>query len=337
MERQTDTHLNPQEPDALLSRLRASASAAAGPDCPPDSDWLEIASGMSRGAEADVLLHHSASCDHCGPLLRQALEDFSDDVSDEEEAMLASLKSPSMPGLSARMRDQVRARMRDRVKVMPRIPVWAYAACAAACGAVGIFIYTQQPSIDTLLASAYTDQRTFELRMPGAAYAPVRLVRGSSDRSRLDRPSELLDGEARIARELARNPDNPHWLEARGRAELLERDYESAIASFQRAAALQPPGSDALTADLASAYFERAEANNSPADYTLALNSLTRVLNTKPDDAVALFNRALVNERLHLYDRAIEDWQHYLRVERSSDWIPEAKQHLADVEQAKKR
>lgn len=328
MERQAETHLNPEEPDVLLSRLRASGSAAPGPDCPPDSELLEIASGMTRGAEADALLSHSASCDHCGQLLREALEDFSNEVSDEEEAVLASLKPSSIPG--------IRERMRDRVRAMPRIPVWAYAACAAAIGAVGVFMHSQQPSIDTLLASAYTDQRTLELRIPGAAYAPVRMVRGSSDRSRLDRPSELLDGEARIARELAKNPDSPRWLEARGRAELLERDYESAVASFQKALALQP-ASDALTADLASAYFERAEANNSQADYTLALNSLTRVLNAKPDDAVALFNRALVNERLYLYDRAIEDWQHYLRVERSSDWIPEAKKHLADVGQAKKR
>jgi len=40
---------------------------------------------------------------------------------------------------------------------------------------------------------------------------------------------------------------------------------------------------------------------------------------------------------MHLYDQAIQDWQHYLRVDSGSAWTVEAKKRLADVERAKER
>ena len=329
------------EEDGRLARLQLKPSAARGPNCPRDSDWLMIASGITRGSEAEALVQHSATCDHCGPLLREALADFAEEVSSEEEEVVAGLRSSS-PEWQERMAvDLAKSRLtrrifvwvREHLPALPRIPLWTYPAGAAAlCGAALLF-YVQQPSVDRLLAAAYTDQRTFELRIPDAAYAPVRMVRGSSGRSRLDRPSALLEGEARIARELMKDPRSPRWLESRGRAELLERDYDSAIASFRKALEFQPNSYSAIT-DLASAFFERAEADNSQADYSLAIESLSRALNMKPDDPVALFNRAVVYERVHLYGRAIEDWQHYLRVDRTSAWIREANQRLADVERA---
>ncbi len=296
---------------------------------------------MTRGDEAETLVQHSASCDHCGPLLREALADFSDETSSAEEELVFSLRSSNrewQEQMAAKLAKSgsslgILAWMREHLEV-PRIPVWTYAASVAAlCGAALVF-YVRQPSIDQLLAAAYTDQRTFELRMPNADYAPVRLVRGSSQRSRMDRPTALLEGEARIARELMKNPRSPRWLSARGRAELLERDYSSAIASFQKALEFEPNSYVTLT-DLASAFFERAEARNSQPDYNLAIESLNRALNIKPDDPVALFNRAVAQERLHHYDPAIEDWRHYLRVDRTSAWVQEARQRLAEVERAR--
>jgi tetratricopeptide (TPR) repeat protein len=89
--------------------------------------------------------------------------------------------------------------------------------------------------------------------------------------------------------------------------------------------------------DLASAYFERAEANNRMTDYAAAVELLNRALKASPDDPVMLFNRAVVEERMHLYDLAIQDWQRYLRVDSGSGWTVEAKKRLADVERAKER
>ena len=196
-------------------------------------------------------------------------------------------------------------------------------------GLPGVLIYYyHQPSIESLLATAYTDRRTFELRIPFAQYGPLRLQRRSKDRSRLDRPQILIDAELRIARELVKNPNNSRWLQARGRVELLDRRFDSAIDDLQQCFTLQPD-SPLLMTDLASAYFERGEANESMADYTAALELEIRALKIMPDDPVALFNRAIVYERLHLYNQAIEDWRHYLRVDHNSTWLLEARQRLA--------
>ena len=120
-----------------------------------------------------------------------------------------------------------------------------------------------------------------------------------------------------------------------GRANLLAWDYDAAIGSLERALQLQP-SSPSLMTDLASAHFERAEANHNAAGYGAAADLLSRALKAAPDDPVALFNRAIVYERMRLYDQSIEDWQRYLRADSGSSWTPEARKRLADVEQAKR-
>jgi tetratricopeptide (TPR) repeat protein len=190
---------------------------------------------------------------------------------------------------------------------------------------LGLLFFQQRP-IEDLLATAYTEQRTLELRIPKAAYAPVRLVRGSGDRS-----PALLEGVARIARELEKDPGSSVLLQAMGRANLLAWDYDAAIGNFERALKVQPD-SPSLMTDLASAYFERAEANHDAAGYGAAADLLSRALKASPDEPVAIFNRAIVYERMHQSDRAIEDWQRYLRVDSDGSWAPEARKRLTEVE-----
>jgi len=48
------------------------------------------------------------------------------------------------------------------------------------------------PDVNGLLASAYSEQRMMELRIPGAAYAPIRQERNAA-RSTLDQPQALLE------------------------------------------------------------------------------------------------------------------------------------------------
>ena len=75
-----------------LALLKPTNPGEKGPICPPDYVWLDIAAGiLDRDAEND--LSHAAQCDHCGPLLRQAKEDFADELTPEEETMIADLPS----------------------------------------------------------------------------------------------------------------------------------------------------------------------------------------------------------------------------------------------------
>jgi CHAT domain-containing protein/Flp pilus assembly protein TadD len=186
------------------------------------------------------------------------------------------------------------------------------------------------PDIDSLLATAYTEQRTMEVRIPGAAYAPIRQERNAA-RSTLDQPQALLEANALIAKRLKDHPDDPRWLQAKGRADLLAFRYEAAIPTLERALNLQPNSPELLT-DLATAHFQRAQANSGrEIDYGTAIEYLGRALAKNPDDPVVLFNRAVAEEKLRLYLPSITDWNHYLKVDPSGPWADEARRKLGEV------
>src|SRR2546426_10631894 len=92
LESSGDAHLSSDELDAVM-RLKMDQPAARGSECPEDSEWPMVAAGLREGGQAETLLRHAAVCDHCGPLLREAVSDFAGDVTAEEEAMLARLES----------------------------------------------------------------------------------------------------------------------------------------------------------------------------------------------------------------------------------------------------
>src|SRR5262249_18626197 len=160
-----------------------------------------------------------------------------------------------------------------------------------------IYYPRPQQRVEKLLARAYTERRTLELRIPTAQHAPLQIQR-EAGQPQLSKPAPLLEAEALIIRNLAEQPNDPTLLEAKGRAEVLDWEYASAITTL-KAAQQTRPNSSSLKIDLASAYFERATAGQS-ADFGRAVELLSQVLAIKPDDPIALFNRALVYERMFL-------------------------------------
>src|SRR5207244_7919388 len=120
-------------------------------------------------------------------------------------------------------------------------------------------------------------------------------------------PPTLLEAEALIARKLAGRPADARWMQARGRADILDGNSDAAIGNLQRAVQIDP-NSPSLLTDLATAYFQRAERQDRAADYGEALDLLGKTLSKTPDDPVALFNRAIVSERIFLLAQAVEDW-----------------------------
>jgi len=75
-----------------LAFLKPTNPGAKGPICPPYNVWLDIAAKMVH-KDSQNHVDHAAECDHCGPLLRQAKEDFADELTPEEETMIANLPS----------------------------------------------------------------------------------------------------------------------------------------------------------------------------------------------------------------------------------------------------
>jgi CHAT domain-containing protein/tetratricopeptide (TPR) repeat protein len=325
-----------------IARLGGPRNVAPGPECVADVEWFRVAAGLLPETKTRELMKHAAQCGHCGPLLRNATDTLSEEVTSNEERMLASLSS-SRPEWQKGMAQTLHGSTQDRMLRKDSTSAWpgwfswprqAFALAALAVVIVALWLGSRvyRPPVEQLLAQAYTERRTLEVRIPGAKYAPLRVELGKGV-SNLDKPPSLLRAEALIGENLGRHPDDPDWLEARGRADLLDGNYDSAIDSLQRAIDLRP---DFLSAriDLASAYCQRGAANaDRQVDYGTAIEHLGRVLAKSPNDSTALFNRAIAEEKFHLYDPAIADWQRYLKVEPNDAWAEEARKRLEEVQE----
>ena len=323
----------------LISQ-RATGKPANGPNCPDESEWVKIAAGLVEEAEAKERMKHAAQCGHCGPLLKIAAETLSDEISPDEEAVLANLNSASS-NWQAQMAETLRSEgIRRRVslsapsfwKTLVYSPRFAFAAGAIVIVVVAGWIGLQvlrPASAEQLLAQAYTQRRTIDVRIPGAVYAPVRVERAGSDSS-FDKPEALLKAEALISENLRKHPSDPVWLDAKGQAELLDGEYDNAIKTLQRGLEVNPDSAQ-LMADLGAAYFARAKSTNRPIDYGTAIEFLGKVLTKNPNDPIALFNRALASEQIFLYSQAVDDWEHYLRLDPRGQWSDEARRRLAAV------
>jgi CHAT domain-containing protein/tetratricopeptide (TPR) repeat protein len=324
--------------DRQLTSLRPAESALRQSDCPGAAVWREIAGGPTPPEETLAFIRHASWCDHCGGLLRAAVAELADlngELTEAERTHIASLESaraewqqklaqritgtpPSEPARES-------APWWQKWRSVPRLAMAG--ASLLAMVAVGSWVVVHrndnrnQPAAE-LLARAYTEKRTLELRIAGAGYAPLRVSRGPAA-SFTSRPAALLKAEALIAGQLESHPSDPSWLQAKAQADVLEGKYDAAVEALRRALELDP-NSPALLTDLATAYFQRAQSEDKKDDLGAAYEYLSQALKLHPDDPVALFNRAIVAEHLFLYQQALDDWEHYLRVDSGSPWAEEA-------------
>jgi tetratricopeptide (TPR) repeat protein len=280
-------------------------------------------------------LAHASQCDACGASLHAMAVDFSEEAPQSESQLLRTLAS-AQPAWQRQMARRM-AQAAGRGRVIPiRVRTWlARAAAVIVAVGAGWLGWDQWIAANParLIASAYTQQRPFEFRIPEAGHVDVRLQRREAGSS-LRRPAALLEAEAKIARELEKNPDSVKWLVLRARAQMLDWDPETAIATLQRALQRKPADSG-LMADLGMAYALRGEAQNRSADYTSALEYLGRALQSRPDFAEAIFNRALVYERMSLWDDAAREWRRYLDLDKAGAWRQEAQRRLRDLDARK--
>ena len=322
--------------DRQLESIRPAESRLPHGDCPGSEVWREIAGGLTPSEEALACIEHASGCDHCGPLLRGAMTELAalnGEITAAERKHIATLASasaewqqklvPRITGTQHSGPDRESTTWRQRRLTVPRLAMAGVSLVAVVGWGSWVVIHRNQPAdADKLLARAYTEKRTLELRIAGAGYAPVRVSRGPAA-SFTSRPAALLEAEALIAGQLESHPTDPAWLEAKAEADVLEGKYDAAVETLRRALELEPHSPGILT-DLATAYFQRAQQEDRKEDLGPAFEFLSQALKLHPDDAVALFNRAIVAEHLFLYQQALDDWEHYLRVDPGSQWAEEA-------------
>ena len=335
-----------EERHRILHSLRAGAPGEITGNCPSEKSLRDLAGGILGEVEASEILSHVIQCDHCGPVLRQDGGLLNSEASPEEDAAISSLQS-SEPAWQVRLAKRLsqgepnERKLRANWTLLWSAPHlrWAFAGAAfAVCLVAGTWLFrrSQPMYAEELLATAYSESRTMELRVAGGKFAAIRVTRGKAD-SNLAKPVALLEAETLIGKKLAKNPGSGDWLAAKGRADLLDGNYDSAIDSLEHALKIDPT-STAAEGDLASAYFLRGEAKNRPIDYGAAMDLLGKALARSPDDPVLRFNRAIISEKMFLYTQALEDWQQYLRIDPSGPWALEAQQRFETLkEKLKKR
>jgi len=323
-----------------LRLLKLEQPAERQPDCPPESIWTEIAAGYSDH-DLELCLEHAANCDHCGPLLRNAAETTALESTSQEEAFLEELTSirPEWQHKMAATLHQSRAEesaikplewIRELFSPM-RLVVGSCVAVLLVVGAWVSWRNLRPQTVDQLLAEAYTEQRTLEVRIPGAKYAPLRLERGPG-KSNLDKPPALLKAESLIAENFQSSLTDANSIDERGRAEMLDGNYEAAIQTFKDGL-VSAPDSFPLMEDLGAAYYMRGLARGTETDYGNAIEAFGKALVKEPHDPVALFNQALACEKLSEDQCALDSWSEYLKVDPSSDWSNEARAHLSQIRQ----
>ena len=350
-----DLALLDRQLDRQMKGMRPPGSAPPKGDCPGPPLWREIAGGLTSSNETLASLEHASRCDHCGPLLRGAVAEVSDlngETTEEERTLIAILESAreewqqrlahQIAGTQHSEQDRESMPWWKRWLAVPRlaaprlsVPRLAMAgASLLAIVAVGSWVVVhrnnnynanrnQPAAAGRLLARAYTEKRTLELRIAGANYAPLRVSLGPAA-SFTSRPAALLTAEALIASQLESHPTDPSWLQAKAQADVLEGKYDAAVEALRHALQLEPH-SPAILTDLATAYFQRAQQEDRKEDFGAAYEYLSQALKLHPDDPVALFNRAIVAEHQFLYHQALDDWDHYLRVDPGSQWGEEAR------------
>lgn len=324
----------------ILHGLSQVIRSAPSKECPDGRVLYKLAGGVLDQTEAETVLRHVIECDYCGPLLREAQAELLDEPAAEETAFLGKLQS-AKPQWQREMAWRLGSAAKRPKLVIPNWKVAfktrgiAIAAGLAAAVLLGIWagVSLFKPSSpDRLLARAYTEKRTIEMRMEGANCVPLRQERSEGGGGeRMNRPA-LLKAESEAARMLQSNPDDADWMHARGRASLLENDPDAAIISLERARELNPDRAS-ITIDLASAYFERGERLHKEQDIGKAVDLLGSVLASNPRNEVALFNHAIALEHQLLYEQSASDWEKFLSLFPGSDWAGEARDRFTRLQE----
>jgi tetratricopeptide (TPR) repeat protein len=124
------------------------------------------------------------------------------------------------------------------------------------------------------------------------------------------------------------NPDDPKWLMLSARLDLLDWRYKSALSTLNKIDDQNVEDSPEFRLTRSLALYQKAEIEHDPQSYGQVVDLLGKTLQKSPDDPVALFNQAVACEKLFMYECAVSDYDHFLKVDPNSGWAGEAREHL---------
>jgi tetratricopeptide (TPR) repeat protein len=205
---------------------------------------------------------------------------------------------------------------------LPRLAMAAAALIAVTIASFSLFMKTNPPeqvAMQALTEALRTERRTPVRISGGFGYSPHPVTRGpaESDNSlhferafsklkSAEKPSAAARERVILARAyLARNASG----DASRARTILEEIAASGEQSFE------------VENDKGVALFQLE-------NYQAALSSFNKALEKNPDYYEALFNKALVEEKLKLYTDARADWELFIKSSPDPKWREEAQQNL---------
>jgi hypothetical protein len=207
-------------------------------------------------------------------------------------------------------------------------PYWlAVAAAIAVVIAVPVVMRLRDSPTRQLIALSPRSARIVEPRLAGGfPWAPWQGAARAGDPAADAANLKLggLAGELMDRADAKKTADAQH---AAGAALLLAERPLDALPRLRDAADRAPNDARAWS-DLAAAYYTAATNTGRDSLYPEALAAADRALRLDANFAEALFNRALILERMGAKSAARDAWERYLRVDLSSSWATEAREHL---------
>src|SRR5258706_152540 len=184
--------------------------------------------------------------------------------------------------------------------------------------------WSTQTSLASLASASSLQSRSVESRLSGFAWAPLQ----SATRGESEGGGAIA---AAISKTLAsvRGESTQSARHTEAVAELLAGHPRKALSSLTIAA--EQSTDPAVWSDLAAVLHETSLRDDAPELLADALAASDRALSQQPDFPEALFNRAIVLERLGLRDDAREAWERYLASDTTSGWAAEARSHLNEL------
>ncbi|HYC92743.1 MAG TPA: CHAT domain-containing protein [Thermoanaerobaculia bacterium] len=278
--------------------------------CPTPEQIAAFVAGNLSGDELTMVADHLRDCEDCRSIAGDAAW-----VDRESEEATPAAAEPIRPPR--------------------RISPWWLAAAAAALAGIAYFTAwhglapDRNAAIHRLVAAAPRDGRYIEPRITGGfAWAPMLPVRRDDGEALEPRQMKLVGVAGEVLEEAAKDPSR-ETQHASAVAHLLAGRPNDAAEVLRT---LASPTDARVWSDLAAARYTAGVQSNQPIRFAEALAAADAALRIDPRLAEALFNRALILERLGLRDRAREAWQQYLAADTASDWANEARKHLQQLQ-----
>jgi len=345
------TQLRIGKTDAMRSKPYA--------DCPEESTLQEVAAEMASAETSTRVLQHASQCDHCGPLLSQYLEDFSDELSPEVEALIEQLPF-SQPQWQRQKAKEIVSSSTSKWKRLwnwtaERISASKVRATAGAMATllVGIGI-TRGPAIwnwwqlwqaTASISDGYAQKRTIPIRLTGVEAGPLDQGVQTMGSGEVEDPGwKLSHAQYLLSGKLAPGAKvDPRWLQIEGRILLLKypRNPEKAEQSFLQAQSMGLKDFS-LDIDLAVTHLEEEmlrveqDPKKPKPDLRNTINELENIRKstdpapTPEERKTALYNLALAYQTENDFDQAISTWEEYLKADPAGAWADDVRRHLEE-------